>query len=415
MLNEQRHYQENFEGLMSIKTKTFEEAKRKLHDKYGENYEIVERSHCFDSQFLGLITRERIEVKYRIKNQDKFSSKPEVPAKPVLSKVEAQNFEKNKTDIIRNTIGTNLDKKISGQTEKLDIISNALDDIKSKSGEKHNTIKRIQQLLENNDFTNSYIQMITEKIESTFSLKQLDDFNYVQRYVVDWIGESILCHERIVYRRPHVAIIVGPTGVGKTTTLVKLATMDFNQIKTDTYRPSVYFITVDTMRVGAYQQLERWGQWFETTVLAAQNAEEVAQKYSDIKDSADFIYIDTSGYSPNDSVHIGALKSMLDVPALQPEIFLAVSATTKTRDIENIIRNYEPFGFKSVIVTKCDESKQYGNVISALWEKQKSVAYITNGQHIAKTIQKATVVDFLSRLEGFSVDRVHIEDKFGEN
>ena len=115
MLNEQRHYQENFEGLMSIKTKTFEEAKRKLHDKYGENYEIVERSHCFDSQFLGLITRERIEVKYRIKNQDKFSSKPEVPAKPVLSKVEAQNFEKNKTDIIRNTIGTNLDKKISGQ------------------------------------------------------------------------------------------------------------------------------------------------------------------------------------------------------------------------------------------------------------------------------------------------------------
>ena len=179
MLNEQRHYQENFEGLMSIKTKTFEEAKRKLHDKYGENYEIVERSHCFDSQFLGLITRERIEVKYRIKNQDKFSSKPEVPAKPVLSKVEAQNFEKNKTDIIRNTIGTNLDKKISGQTEKLDIILNALDDIKSKSGEKHNTIKRIQQLLENNDFTNSYIQMITEKIESTFSLKQLDDFNYV--------------------------------------------------------------------------------------------------------------------------------------------------------------------------------------------------------------------------------------------
>ena len=126
MLNEQRHYQENFEGLMSIKTKTFEEAKRKLHDKYGENYEIVERSHCFDSQFLGLITRERIEVKYRIKNQDKFSSKPEVPAKPVLSKVEAQNFEKNKTDIIRNTIGTNLDKKISGQSEKLDIILNAL-------------------------------------------------------------------------------------------------------------------------------------------------------------------------------------------------------------------------------------------------------------------------------------------------
>lgn len=415
MLNEQRHYQENFEEIKVLKEKNLQAAKEKLFSLYGEDYEIVEKHRCLDDSFFGLIHKECLMVKYRVKNQDKFISKPEVPVKPVVSKIEAQNFEKNKTDIIRNTIGTNLDKKISGQTEKLDIILNALDEIKSKSGEKHNTIKRIQELLENNDFTNSYIQMITEKIEKTFSLKQLDDFDYVQRYVVDWIGESISCHERIVSRRPHVAIIVGPTGVGKTTTLIKLAALDFNQIKTDTYRPSVYFITVDTMRVGAYEQLERWGKWFDTTVLAAQNAEEVARQYSEVKDSADFIYIDTSGYSPNDSMHIGALKSMLDVPVLQPEIFLAVSATTKERDIENIIRNYEPFGFKSVIVTKCDESKEYGNVISALWEKRKSVAYITNGQHIAKTIQKASVVDFLIRLEGFSIDRVHIEDKFGEN
>ena len=105
---------------------------------YGEDYEIVEKHRCLDDSFFGLIHKECLMVKYRVKNQDKFMSKPEVPVKPVVSKIEAQNFEKNKTDIIRNTIGTNLDKKISGQTEKLDIILNALDEIKSKSGEKHN-------------------------------------------------------------------------------------------------------------------------------------------------------------------------------------------------------------------------------------------------------------------------------------
>ena len=79
------------------------------------------------------------------------------------------------------------------------------------------------------------------------------------------------------------------------------------------------------------------------------------------------------------------------------------------------MQNYEPFGYKSVIVTKCDESNQYGNVISVLSERHKSISYITNGQKASGCIEKANPVSFLIRLEDFEIDRIHIEDKFGVN
>ena len=99
---------------------------------------------------------------------------------------------------------------------------------------------------------------------------------------------------------------------------------------------------------------------------------------------------------------------------MNPDIYLTVMASTKVRDLQNIMQNYEPFGYSSVIVTKCDESEQLGNVISVLHEKHKSVSYVTHGQVASRDIDKADVVNFLIRLENFKVDRVHIEDKFGE-
>ena len=99
---------------------------------------------------------------------------------------------------------------------------------------------------------------------------------------------------------------------------------------------------------------------------------------------------------------------------MHPDVYLAVAASTKARDLKNIMQNYEPFGYTSVIVTKCDETTRLGNIISVLNEKRKSISYWTDGQVISRNIQRAGVVDFLIRLAGFTVDRIHIEEKFGE-
>jgi flagellar biosynthesis protein FlhF len=268
-----------------------------------------------------------------------------------------------------------------------------------------------------NEFSLSYIRMIEEKIRNDFSLEQLDNFDLVERRVIDWIGESISIAKESVFRPPHVFIIVGPTGVGKTTTLVKLAAQFVKTYATshEGKRPEICFITTDSMRVGAMEQLERWGKHMGSRVYKAERAEDLKTLYDENRANMDAIFIDTSGYSPNDGDHIGSMKVLLDVPSMRPDVYLAVTASSKARDLENIFKNYEPFGYNSVIVTKCDESNQYGNVISVLHKKHKSISFITNGQIVAKNIVAANPVDFLVRLENFNIDRNHIEDKFGGN
>ena len=167
------------------------------------------------------------------------------------------------------------------------------------------------------------------------------------------------------------------------------------------------------MRVGALEQLERLGDAMEQKVLKAETADDVKEIYEEYKDHVDYIFVDTGGYSPNDATHIGMMKNVLDVN-MNPDVYLSVTASTKASDLQTIFRNYEPLGYESVIVTKCDESKQFGNIISVLWERRKTISYITDGQIISRNLRKASVIDFLKNLSGFNIDRVHIENKFGE-
>ncbi|MFC2386877.1 flagellar biosynthesis protein FlhF, partial [Treponema socranskii] len=300
-------------------------------------------------------------------------------------------------------------------TQMEENFSKQLKSISFAASEKHPSIKKIESLLEENEFTFSYINEITEKLQSNFTLDALDDFKAVERKVVDWIGKTISIAPEKIQRPPHVVVIVGPTGVGKTTTLVKLATKMVSEAKREERRiPSFAFITTDTMRVGAYEQLASYSTIFETELEKAETVEDLKKLYDEKRENLDAIFIDTSGYSPNDTENIGKMKAVLDVRGMKPDIHLAVAASTKATDLANIMQNYEQFGYNSVIVTKCDESKQYGNVISVLHEKNKKISYIADGQKVVRDIHRADVVQFLIRLSGFDVDRVHIEDEFGE-
>ena len=109
------------------------------------------------------------------------------------------------------------------------------------------------------------------------------------------------------------------------------------------------------------------------------------------------------------------MRALLDVPGLRPDVYLTFSAEKKARDLEKIILNYESFNFDSVIITKCDETTCYGNVLSVLAEKNKSIAYITDGQKVPRDIKRATVVNFLKNLEGFDINRFHIDERFPED
>ena len=398
---------------------TFEECKEKLYKLYGKNFRITNKVVDFrPGGFLYLKKKPVTVVTYIVNHQKSYSSESSRFSFNESSSEEEQ-LARNREAILQNNNNALINsqfKELSGSLEDFKReITSQIQHMSTSAQDKHETIKKIEEMLEQNEFSFSYINMIVEKIRNDFSLEQLDNFELVERRVIDWIGESISIAKETAYRPPHVFIIVGPTGVGKTTTLVKLAAQFVKSyaLEHNGQRPAICFITTDTMRVGAMEQLERWGKHMDSRVYKAEHTEDLKTLYDDNRANMDAIFIDTSGFSPNDATHIAQMKLLLEVPGMNPDIYLALMAGTKTRDLQNIMQNYEPFGYKSVIVTKCDESEQFGNVISVMYDKHKAVSYITHGQVASRDITKANVVDFLLKLENFKIDRIHIEDRFG--
>ena len=408
--------------VLKMTGRTLDECREKLFEKFNNEYTICGKRTMLKGGFFGIGQKEVVEVSYTVDREDDVSKSAAAhttrlsPRDGTDALDAAAAFNKTKDELLRAAQMTAFNTALNARmTQMEENFSKQLKSISFAASEKHPSIKKIESLLEENEFTFSYINEITEKLQSNFTLDALDDFKAVERKVVDWIGKTISIAPEKIQRPPHVVVIVGPTGVGKTTTLVKLATKMVSEAKREERRiPSFVFITTDTMRVGAYEQLASYSTIFETELEKAETVEDLKKLYDEKRENLDAIFIDTSGYSPNDTENIGKMKAVLDVRGMKPDIYLAVAASTKAKDLANIMQNYEQFGYNSVIVTKCDESKQYGNIISVLHEKNKKISYIADGQKVVRDIHRADVIEFLIRLSGFDVDRVHIEDEFGE-
>ena len=404
--------------VYTLTRRNLKECKDELWERYGEDYQILSKQQDFKGGFLGFGQKEVVTVSYTVRSR---GMPQRCLSKNSYSSYRNDDFQKNQEEILKMTTG-NIDsiKQIAQVKQSVEELTNLINKkfemSVSAAPDKHPSIAKIEEMLDRNEFSFAYISEISKRMSQEFSLDQLDDFDFVEKTVVDWIGESISVHPEKRFRPPHVIILVGPTGVGKTTTIAKLAANLILDAKDKgRERPQLRFISIDKTRVGALEQLVNYGEIMNVPVDKAETLEDVKTIYNEYRNRVDAILIDTSGYSPNDAKNIGQMRSILDLEDLHADVYLALSATTKARDLVNIIQNYEPFNFNSVIVTKCDETRQYGNVISVLHEKRKSISYITDGQRVPKNIRRADVVNFLIGLNDFKIDRTHIDDKFGVN
>jgi flagellar biosynthesis protein FlhF len=295
-------------------------------------------------------------------------------------------------------------------------ILNSINELKEKinSGpkEEHPVFARAAELLKMNDFSEKYTAGIMERIRKELFLETLDDPDAVHEKILEWIGESISIYkEETVYQKPRIMVLIGPTGVGKTTTISKLAAI--YGIKRDGIPAiNVRMITIDAFRICAIEQLESIGNIMYIPVSGVDNKMALRKEIALNSEYTDLFLIDTIGNSPKDAVKLGEMKEILAGCGRGAEYHLVLSASTKTSDIEDILRQFEPFNYRSVILTKLDETDRVGNIISALAGKKKPVSYITCGQKVPVDISKASVVRFLINLDGFKIDRGKIEERF---
>lgn len=192
-----------------------------------------------------------------------------------------------------------------------------------------------------------------------------------------------------------ILAFVGPTGVGKTTTIAKLAARRALQ-----ENKKVALITIDTFRIGAVEQLKIYGDIMSVPVEVVTTPGELREMLH-LHKNKDTIYIDTTGRSAKKLVQVAELRAYLDgIPEL--EKYLVVSATTKSRDLHSIYRAFCGIDLTAAIFTKFDETESLGGLVELCYRTSIPVAYITNGQNVPEDLQVAEPLELARMILGVS-------------
>jgi flagellar biosynthesis protein FlhF len=187
-----------------------------------------------------------------------------------------------------------------------------------------------------------------------------------------------------------VIALVGPTGVGKTTTLAKLAA--HHRVAAGR---SVAIVSIDTYRIAAVEQLKRYADIIGVPCEVALTPADLGRALERYRD-ADFIFLDTTGRSPRDGLGIGEIRSFLSVArrellsAVRPmETHLVLSVTAKGDDLLETARRFAPLEPDRLTFTKIDETQSYGHLLNVSVLTDLPVAYLTTGQEVPDDIEEA--------------------------
>ena len=187
---------------------------------------------------------------------------------------------------------------------------------------------------------------------------------------------------RVTPGRCRLAALVGPTGVGKTTTIAKLAA-NFRLKE----KRRVGLITVDTYRIAAVEQLRTYADIIDLPMYVVSTPREMRETVKRM-DHLDLILLDTAGRSPKDEIRIQELKVFLN-EAGADEVHLVLSSVAAARTLEQTAERFGVVGATSLILTKLDEANGLGNILPLLRNNPLPLSYVTDGQNVPDDIEVA--------------------------
>ena len=416
----------------SERGRSHEEVIEKIRQKYGDRARIMMHKNVPASGVRGLIGREQVEITgyiavgeearkiQRSRDEEERTAILAAAGKPRNDPGPGSSGFRTagNADSSSGSAGASSDKGGTGRESpegNIDAVLRELRDLKGQLALGASTppptafpvLDELESILRDNDFDTGFISGILDSLRAELRAADLENREGVHEAAASLIAERIPCYRQDDAGGVRVFVLVGPTGVGKTTTIAKLAAV--NGLSSG--GSDVRIFTVDSFRIGARAQVETYGEIMGIPVKAVDDYNDLKAQVA-LASDADLILVDTIGKSPRDSEKIEEMRHLLEACGEKAEVHLALSATTKTADLQDIMEQFEIFGYRSVILTKLDETSRVGNLISVLAGRGSPVSYLTDGQSVPVDIALASPSRLVSRLKGLDYDALALDQKY---
>lgn len=330
----------------------FEIIKRDL----GPDAVIISSKKVNAGGFWGIFLPKKLEVTAAVDEQPKHQEQ-----KKEASNASVENIKKEIADL-------------------RDLVKNAL--IDKNSPESPPASDNWVTYLTNLEIEPNLAQMLITDVKLKHGKQVFENADAFKKAILSEVAYSLtpFCDNQF---KSKIIAFIGPTGVGKTTTLAKLAAQ-FALLE----GKKVSVITIDTFRIGAVEQLKTYGEIIGIPVEIIISPKELKQAVEKFADQ-DYILIDTAGRSSKNTMQIAELRGFLEV--VQPlETLLVLSSTTKNKDLFRIVEDFKSINFSKIIFTKTDETDSLGQILNITQMAKIPVAYITNGQNVPDDIDQVT-------------------------
>lgn len=266
-------------------------------------------------------------------------------------------------------------------------------------------------LLEDNDFADRYI---LEAIPKLLQDGQFESLEALEMALLEYIIEGVTFNHSQYTKPRQFFVLLGPTGVGKTTSLVKMAMFYLKSLYEDPDE-RVALLSLDSYRTGATNQIEQFAKDFGLDLFHAHTEVELSALLP-ILEGYSLVLVDTMGTSANQGELSLHLKSLLMVlPQDKCSFALAVSASHKNRDLDRFVKLFSSYQLDSLVVTKLDETEAIGNVLSVSRQSNLPLLFFTNGQKVPDNLLQATNEVILSYLRGFTLDLQALSQNQNQN
>jgi flagellar biosynthesis protein FlhF len=365
------------------------EALTRIRHELGRDAVIISQRKIKIPGIIGFFKSKQIEVTAAIENYSKENKG---------NKVDINDSIKDLKRIMNNEIAEKKKSKEVTEEKKKKVTEIAID---KDNSQLENEVKAMKVLLnkviENTTKDEPKKDELLELLEDTdIDLEFYNEFK--EKLKEDNIKESLkqLIREELQISDEELkgnVVLIGPTGVGKTTTIAKLAGR-LSLIE----KKKVGLITVDTYRIGAVEQLRTYAEIMNIPFKVVITTKEMEQAVNSMSD-CDVVLIDTTGRSSKNSMQISELRAFVE-KAKADSISVVISATTKNKDIKTILEGYRELNYDKVIVTKLDETTTYGAIYNIQRSATKPLRYITTGQNVPDDIKVPTTEEVLGFIFG---------------